>query len=75
MAYTLWAKHMNHNPANPNWINRDRFVLSAGHGSALIYSLLHIFNYGLTIEYLQNFRQEASLTPGHPEFGHTTGSL
>ena len=73
MAYTLWAKHMNHNPANPNWANRDRFVLSAGHGSSLLYSLLHLFGYGLKIEDLQNFRQEGSLTPGHPEFGHTVG--
>ena len=73
MAYTLWAKHMNHNPKYPNWENRDRFILSAGHGSALLYSLLHIFEYGLTIEDLQNFRQEGSLTPGHPEFGHTIG--
>ncbi|MGL4738284.1 MAG: transketolase [Cellulosilyticaceae bacterium] len=73
MAYTLWAKHMNHNPKNPNWANRDRFVLSAGHGSSLLYSLLHLFGYGLTIEDLQNFRQEGSLTPGHPEHGHTVG--
>lgn len=67
MAYTLWAKNMKHNPMNPNWINRDRFVLSAGHGSMLIYSLLHLFNYGLTIEDLKNFRQWGSKTPGHPE--------
>ncbi|MEG1636325.1 MAG: transketolase [Cellulosilyticaceae bacterium] len=73
MAYTVWAKHMNHNPANPNWTNRDRFVLSAGHGSSLLYSLLHLFGYGLQIEDLQNFRQEGSLTPGHPEYGHTVG--
>ncbi|MGL4363333.1 MAG: transketolase [Cellulosilyticaceae bacterium] len=73
MAYTLWAKHMNHNPQNPNWENRDRFVLSAGHGSALLYSLLHVFDYGLTTKDLQNFRQEGSLTPGHPEYGHTVG--
>lgn len=73
MAYTLWAKNMKHNPMNPNWINRDRFVLSAGHGSMLIYSLLHLFNYGLTIEDLKNFRQWESKTPGHPEYGHTTG--
>lgn len=73
MAYTLWAKQMNHNPANPNWTNRDRFVLSAGHGSSLLYSLLHLFGYGLKIEDLQNFRQEGSLTPGHPEYGHTVG--
>lgn len=73
MAYTLWAKNMKHNPINPNWINRDRFVLSAGHGSMLIYSLLHLFNYGLTMEDLKNFRQWGSKTPGHPEYGHTTG--
>lgn len=72
-AYTLWADHMKHNPKNPNWTNRDRFVLSAGHGSALLYSLLHLFNYGLTLEDLKNFRQEGSLTPGHPEYKHTTG--
>ncbi|MBV1820996.1 transketolase [Bacteroidales bacterium MSK.15.36] len=73
MAYTLWAKNMKHNPKNPNWINRDRFVLSAGHGSMLIYSLLHLFNYGLTMEDLKNFRQWGSKTPGHPEYGHTVG--
>ncbi|NLY46601.1 MAG: transketolase [Tissierella sp.] len=73
MAYTLWGKTMNHNPKNPNWINRDRFVLSAGHGSALIYSLLHLFEYGLTSEDLENFRQFDSKTPGHPEYGHTVG--
>ncbi|WP_070001226.1 transketolase, partial [Cellulosilyticum sp. I15G10I2] len=73
MAYTLWADHMKHNPKNPTWQNRDRFVLSAGHGSALIYSLLHVFDYGLSAEDLQNFRQEGSLTPGHPEYGHTIG--
>lgn len=73
MAYTLWAKYMRHNPSNPNWVNRDRFVLSAGHGSALIYSLLHLFGYGLQLEDLKNFRQWKSNTPGHPEYGHTTG--
>lgn len=73
MAYTLWDKVMRHNPKNPNWINRDRFILSAGHGSALIYSLLHLFGYGLTTEDLKNFRQLNSLTPGHPEYGHTVG--
>jgi len=73
MAYTLWAKEMNHNPANPNWFNRDRFVLSAGHGSMLLYSLLHLFNYGVTVDDLKNFRQWGSKTPGHPEFGHTPG--
>jgi transketolase len=73
ITYTLWAKNMKHNPYNTNWIARDRFVLSAGHGSALIYSLLHVFNYGLSIEDLKNFRQWGSKTPGHPEYGHTTG--
>jgi transketolase len=73
MAYTLWAKNMKHNPENPNWVNRDRFILSAGHGSMLIYSLLHLFGYGLTVEDLKNFRQYGSKTPGHPEYGHTTG--
>ena len=73
MAYTLWAKQLKHNPKNPNWINRDRFVLSAGHGSALLYSLLYIFDYGLTIEDIKNFRQVGSLTPGHPEYKHTVG--
>ncbi|WP_124728748.1 transketolase [Staphylospora marina] len=73
MAYELWARHMNHNPANPAWFNRDRFVLSAGHGSALLYSLLHLFGYGLSMEDLKQFRQWGSLTPGHPEVKHTPG--
>ncbi|EFY08690.1 transketolase [Erysipelothrix rhusiopathiae] len=73
MAYTVWANHMNFNPADPKWINRDRFVLSAGHGSALLYSLLHVFGYKVSKEDLQNFRQFNSLTPGHPEYGHTDG--
>jgi len=73
MAYELWAKHMKHNPANPKWDNRDRFVLSGGHGSMLLYSLLHLFGYGLKVEDLAQFRQENSLTPGHPEYGHTVG--
>jgi len=72
-AYELWAKHMRHNPADPKWSNRDRFILSGGHGSMLLYSLLHLFGYGLTIEDLKQFRQEDSLTPGHPEYGHTVG--
>lgn len=73
MAYTLWAKHINHNPANPYWENRDRFVLSAGHGSMLMYSLFHLFGYGITIDDLKNFRQLGSKTPGHPEYAHTIG--
>lgn len=73
-AYELWANHMNHNPKNPNWENRDRFILSAGHGSALLYSLLHMFGYeGMTIDELKSFRQFGSLTPGHPEYKHTIG--
>ncbi|WP_338432347.1 transketolase [Clostridium tyrobutyricum] len=72
-AYTIWAKNMKHNPKNPKWIGRDRFVLSAGHGSAMLYSLLHLFNYGLTTEDLKGFRQWNSKTPGHPEYGHTIG--
>lgn len=74
MAYELWAKHMKHNPKNPNWANRDRFILSGGHGSTLLYSLLHLFEYGdLSVDDLANFRQLDSLTPGHPEYGHTVG--
>ncbi len=73
MAYELWANHMNHNPKNPKWANRDRFILSGGHGSTLLYSLLHYFGYGLTLDDLKNFRQDGSLTPGHPEYGHTVG--
>lgn len=73
MAYTLWAKAMNHNGKNPNWVNRDRFILSAGHGSMLLYSLLHLFQYGVTLDDIKNFRQLDSKTPGHPEFGHTKG--
>lgn len=72
-AFTLWFKYMKHNPLNPDWIGRDRFVLSAGHGSMLIYSLLHLFEYGLTLDDLKSFRQWGSKTPGHPEFGHTSG--
>ena len=73
IGYELWANHMNHNPKNPNWENRDRFVLSGGHGSTLLYSLLHLFGYGLTLDDLKNFRQWDSKTPGHPEYGVTTG--
>ncbi|MGG0657776.1 transketolase [Rummeliibacillus pycnus] len=73
MAYTLWTKQLHHNPKNPQWFNRDRFVLSAGHGSMLLYSLLHLGGYDLPMEEIKNFRQWGSLTPGHPEFGHTAG--
>lgn len=73
MAYALWAKQMNHNPAHSKWFNRDRFVLSAGHGSALLYSLLHVSGYNVTIDDLKQFRKLNSKTPGHPEFGHTDG--
>lgn len=73
MAYTLWTRYMNHNPKNPEWFNRDRFVLSAGHGSMLLYSLLHLSGYEVTMEDLKQFRQWGSKTPGHPEFGHTPG--
>ncbi|MGP4079746.1 transketolase [Pseudalkalibacillus sp. R45] len=73
MAYALWSKHMNHNPLNPDWFNRDRFVLSAGHGSMLLYSLLHLFGYDVSLEDLKNFRQWGSKTPGHPEYGDTPG--
>ncbi len=73
LAFILWYRFLRHNPKNPEWLGRDRFVLSAGHGSMLIYSLLHLFGYGLTMEDLQNFRQWGSLTPGHPEYGHTKG--
>ncbi len=73
MAYMLLAKHLVFNPANPEWFNRDRFVLSAGHGSALLYSMLHLFGYDVKMEDLKSFRQLDSLTPGHPEFGWTAG--
>ena len=73
MAYAVWGNQMKHNPADPKWIDRDRFVLSSGHGSMLMYSLLHLFGYGLTIEDLKQFRQFGSKTPGHPEYMHTTG--
>ncbi len=73
MAYELWTRHMKHNPSNPEWINRDRFVLSAGHGSMLLYSLLHLCGYDLSMDEIKNFRQWGSKTPGHPEYGHTPG--
>ena len=73
MAYTLWTQFLKHNPADPQWFNRDRFVLSAGHGSMLLYSLLHLTGYDLPLEELKRFRQWGSKTPGHPERGHTVG--
>lgn len=73
MAYALWANHLNYNPNNPEWFNRDRFVLSAGHGSSLLYSLLHLAGYDVSIDDLKSFRKLNSKTPGHPEFGHTPG--
>lgn len=73
MAYQLWTQYMNHNPYNPDWFNRDRFVLSAGHGSMLLYSLLHLSGYGVSMEDIKSFRQWGSKTPGHPEYRHTPG--
>ena len=73
MAYTIWTRHLRHNPRNPKWPNRDRFVLSGGHGSALLYALLHLSGYDLSLAELQNFRQWGSRTPGHPEYGLTPG--
>lgn len=73
MAYVLWTEFMRHNPANPDWFNRDRFVLSAGHGSMLLYALLHLTGYDLSLEEIKNFRQWGSKTPGHPEYGMTPG--
>lgn len=72
-AYELWAHYLKHNPSDPAWADRDRFVLSSGHGSAMLYALLHLFGYGLKKEDLMEFRQMDSLTPGHPEYGHTVG--
>ncbi|HQE99676.1 MAG TPA: transketolase, partial [Anaerolineae bacterium] len=73
LAYAIWAHHLRHNPAHPAWPNRDRFILSGGHGSMLLYSLLHLTGYALPLEELQRFRQWGSLTPGHPEYGLTPG--
>ncbi len=73
MAYVLWTRHLRHNPRDPKWPNRDRLVLSAGHGSMLLYALLHLTGYDLPMEELQQFRQWGSRTPGHPEYGHTPG--
>ncbi|MCA1050689.1 MULTISPECIES: transketolase [Priestia] len=73
MTYALWANHLQHNPANSSWFNRDRFILSAGHGSSLLYSMLHLSGYNVSVEDLKGFRKLNSKTPGHPEFGHTDG--
>ncbi|CAG0957770.1 transketolase [Anaerolineales bacterium] len=73
MAYTIWTRHLRHNPRNPKWAARDRFILSGGHGSMLLYSLLHLTGYDLPLDELKNFRQWGSLTPGHPEYGLTPG--
>ncbi len=73
IGYVVWTRHLRHNPSNPNWAGRDRFVLSGGHGSMLLYSLLHLTGYDLSLDELKNFRQWGSLTPGHPEYGLTPG--
>lgn len=73
LAYVLWTRFLRHNPANPAWFNRDRFILSIGHASMLLYSMLHLTGYDLSLEELKNFRQWGSRTPGHPEYGHTPG--
>jgi transketolase len=73
MAYTLWTRHLRHNPRNPRWAGRDRFILSGGHGSMLLYSLLHLTGYELPLDEIRNFRQFESKTPGHPEYGLTPG--
>jgi transketolase len=73
LAYVLWTKHLRYNPADPNWLNRDRFVLSAGHASMLLYSVLYLTGYDLTVDDLKQFRQWESKTPGHPELGYTPG--
>jgi len=73
MAYVLWTRHLRHNPADPDWVDRDRFVLSAGHGSMLLYALLHLTGYDLPIAEIKNFRQWGSITPGHPEVHETPG--
>ena len=67
MAFTIWTRHLRHNPKNPKWFDRDRFILSGGHGSMLLYSLLHLTGYDLSLDELKKFRQWGSLTPGHPE--------
>src|SRR5579859_379394 len=73
MAYVVWMRYLRHNPTNPKWFDRDRFVLSAGHGSMLLYSLLYLTGYDVSLDDLKSFRQLHSKTPGHPEFGDTPG--
>ena len=73
LMYTLWDKFIKYNPGDPQWFNRDRFILSSGHGSALLYSMLHLAGFDLSLEDLKNFRQWGSRTPGHPEYGLTPG--
>ncbi len=73
IAHILWTRFMRYNPANPDWANRDRFVLSAGHGCMLLYSILHLTGYKISIEDIKKFRQIGSITPGHPEYGLTPG--
>ncbi|MCL5986732.1 MAG: transketolase [Actinobacteria bacterium] len=73
MAYVLWTKFLKHNPKNPSWLNRDRFILSAGHGSMLLYSMLHLTGYDVSLDEIKSFRQWGSITPGHPEYGLTPG--
>jgi transketolase len=73
IAYSIWAHHLHHSPQNPKWPDRDRFILSGGHGCALLYSLLNLTGYNLSLEELMNFRQWGSKTPGHPEYGLTPG--
>ena len=74
IAHTLFTRHLRYDPADPAWPDRDRFVLSAGHASMLLYSLLHLTGYDLSLDDLRDFRQWGSKTPGHPEYGHTPGS-
>src|SRR6202162_852290 len=73
LAYVLWTQHLRYNPADPNWLDRDRFVLSAGHASMLLYSVLYLTGYDLSLDDLKQFRQWESKTPGHPELGYTPG--
>ena len=73
IAYLLYMKHLRHNPANPDWAGRDRFILSCGHASTLIYSMLHLTGYDLALDEIKNFRQFGRKTAGHPEFGHVPG--